>query len=288
MIKIRLWIQIIFTALTNGYVQGFLKRKIYAGKLKQFCVPGLNCYSCPGALGSCPIGAFQAVISSRNYQFSFYIIGFLMTVGALIGRIVCGFLCPFGLIQDLLYKIPFPFKRKSLPGHTYLIYLKYIILAVFVIILPATAVNIIGQGDPWFCKWICPAGTLMGGIPLVSLNTSLQDSIGWLFNWKMFLLIIIILLSIVYYRPFCKYLCPLGAIYGLFNPISIYHYEIDAAKCTNCGLCEHTCKMSVAIEKTPNSPECIRCGECKQVCPSGAIKTTMSIKEKKKAKGILS
>ena len=184
---IRLWVQIIFAALTNGYVNGFIQSKIYTGPTKALCVPGLNCYSCPGALGACPIGSLQAVISSRSYQFSFYIIGFLMAVGALSGRVVCGFLCPFGLVQDLLHKIPVP-KLKKLPGEKYLKYLKYVILAVFVLLLPMFAVNIIGQGNPWFCKWICPSGTLLGGIPLTLGNPDLQAAIGRLFDWKVFLI----------------------------------------------------------------------------------------------------
>ena len=90
--NLRLWVQAGFTALTNGYATGFLKGEIYTGKTKALCVPGLNCYSCPGALGSCPIGSLQAVLGSHNYQFSFYIFGFLMVVGALFGRFVCGWL----------------------------------------------------------------------------------------------------------------------------------------------------------------------------------------------------
>ena len=241
---IRLWVQILFAALTNGYVNGFIQSKIYTGPTKALCVPGLNCYSCPGALGACPIGSLQAVIGSRNYQFSFYIIGFLMAVGALIGRVVCGFLCPFGLVQDLLHKIPVP-KIKKLPGEKYLRYLKYVILAVFVLLLPMFAVNIIGQGDPWFCKWICPSGTLLGGIPLVAGNPDLQAAVGWLFDWKVFLLSSILVLSMFSYRPFCKFLCPLGAVYGVFNPISLYHLRLDEEKCVDCGICKEICKMGI-------------------------------------------
>ena len=136
--RMRLIVQVGFTALTNGYVLGFIKGKIYKGPTKALCVPGLNCYSCPGALGACPIGSLQAVLGSRNYRFSFYIIGFLIFIGSLIGRFVCGWLCPFGLIQDLLYKIPFfrNRKRKNLPGHKWLVWLKYVILVVFVILMP--------------------------------------------------------------------------------------------------------------------------------------------------------
>lgn len=113
---LRLIVQACFAALTNGYVRGFVEGKIYSGSLKQLCVPGLNCYSCPGALGACPIGALQAVLGSRGRQFSFYAIGFLVAVGALCGRFVCGWLCPFGLFQELVHKIPFPKKLKKLPG----------------------------------------------------------------------------------------------------------------------------------------------------------------------------
>lgn len=276
---IRLWVQILFAALTNGYVNGFIQSKIYTGPTKALCVPGLNCYSCPGALGACPIGSLQAVIGSRNYQFSFYIIGFLMAVGALIGRVVCGFLCPFGLVQDLLHKIPVP-KIKKLPGEKYLRYLKYVILAVFVLLLPMFAVNIIGQGDPWFCKWICPSGTLLGGIPLVAGNPDLQAAVGWLFDWKVFLLASILVLSMFSYRPFCKVLCPLGAVYGVFNPISLYHLRLDEEKCVDCGICKEICKMGIDPRKTPNSPECIRCGDCVRACPKGALAKGFGIGKK--------
>ena len=98
----RLFCQSAFTALSNGYLRGFAKGEIFTGDSKIVCVPGLNCYSCPGALGSCPIGALQAVLGSRKFQISFYVLGFLMMVGAICGRFVCGWLCPFGLVQDLL------------------------------------------------------------------------------------------------------------------------------------------------------------------------------------------
>lgn len=279
---IRLWVQIIFAALTNGYVNGFIQSKIYTGPTKALCVPGLNCYSCPGALGACPIGSLQAVISSRSYQFSFYIIGFLMAVGALSGRVVCGFLCPFGLVQDLLHKIPVP-KLKKLPGGKYLKYLKYVILAVFVLLLPMFAVNIIGQGNPWFCKWICPSGTLLGGIPLTLGNPDLQAAIGRLFDWKVFLMVSILVFSMFAYRPFCRFLCPLGAVYGVFNPVSLYHLHLDEDKCVNCGICKKTCKMGIDPRETPNSIECIRCGDCVRACPAGALTKGFGIGRKPEA-----
>lgn len=269
--KKRTWIQLISTALSNGYVTGFMKGNIYQGSLKKLCVPGLNCYSCPGALGSCPLGSLQAVLGSRDFRFSFYMLGFFMLIGAVFGRLVCGFLCPFGLLQDLLYKIPFFKKAKNLPGHQYLIYLKYVLLAVFVLLMPLVFVDIIGQGTPWFCKLICPVGTLEGGWTLALLNPEIGEAVGWLFTWKSFLLIIILVLSMRAYRPFCKYLCPLGGIYGLFNAVAFYRIAIDEDRCTRCAECLKACPMDIPVYETPNNRECIRCGECKASCPHQAI-----------------
>lgn len=276
--NIRLFVQIIFTAVTNGYVVGFAKGKIYQGKLKTVCVPGLSCYSCPGALASCPLGAFQAVLGSYDYKFSFYIFGFFMVVGVFFGRFICGWLCPFGLFQDLIYKIPFVKKTKNLPGHNYLKYLKYFIFLGFVVIIPLFVVDIIGQGEPGFCKYICPSGTLMGGWTLVILDEGIRSATGWLFAWKSFLLLFLILLSIWVYRPFCKYLCPLGAIYGCFNPISFYKIKIDDQKCIRCQVCQKSCPMDIPVYDLPNNAECIRCGACKKNCPTKAITIGFSIK----------
>ena len=213
----------------------------------------------------------QAVIGGKEHNFSFYVVGFLIFFGSVFGRFICGWLCPFGLVQDLLYKIPFFQKKKNLPGHKILIKLKYIIFILFVIVLPMAVTNIIGMGDPWFCKYICPGGTLFAGIPLVAMNEPLQGAIGGLFSWKMLLLVSIIILAIWFYRPFCKYLCPLGAVYSVFNPIALYRYQVNQDACTKCGKCQRACKMDIKVWENPNSPECIRCGDCIKKCPEQAI-----------------
>ncbi len=265
--------QALFFAVTNGYVAGFKGGRIFGGENKWLCVPGLNCYSCPGALYACPIGSLQAVLGSASFKVSCYVFGFIMIVGALLGRLVCGFMCPFGFVQDLLYKIPFFKKVKNLPGHKYLKYLRYVVLVVFVLLLSGLIVNDAGTGKPWYCEYICPSGTLFAGIPLVAMNESLQASIGWRFFMKVAILIVILLLSVISFRPFCKYLCPLGAMYGLCNPISLYRYRVDEEKCVKCGACQRACGMDIKTWETPNSTECIRCGECKAACPTGAITT---------------
>lgn len=275
-LDLRLAFQGIWAFVTNSYMTGFFQGKIYRGKLKSICLPGLNCYSCPGALGACPVGALQSSVASRGSKISLYVSGFLIFVGAVMGRYVCGWLCPFGLIQDLLNKIPFPKKLRTFKGDKLLRKLKYVILAVFVILLPMVVVDVTGLGEPWFCKFICPAGTLEGGIPLVLFNGALRETVGFLYTWKILILAVTVFLSVIIYRPFCKYICPLGAVYSFFNKVSVFRIKLDKEKCVGCNKCEKICKMNVNPCKNPDSTECIRCRECISVCPTGALKDNFS------------
>ena len=267
--RIRGWIQAIATLLTNIHIPNLLKGKIYQGKIKTVCVPGLNCYSCPAATGACPIGAFQAVVGSSRFKFSYYITGFFILLGMILGRFICGFLCPFGWFQDLLHKIPG--KKFSTARLKLLRYLKYMILIVFVILLPMFVTNSVGMGDPFFCKYICPQGVLEGAIPLSLGNTAIRSALGTLFSFKCLILITVVVLSILFYRPFCKWICPLGAIYSLFNKISFLNIKVESSKCVGCNKCSKACKMDIDVCKTPNHPECIRCGACIKACPKDAI-----------------
>lgn len=209
-------------------------------------------------------------------------VGFLLFIGALLGRVVCGFLCPFGWFQELLHKIPV--KKFSTKRLHVLTYLKYGILVRFVIVLPMTVVNEVGMGDPFFCKYLCPAGILEGGIPLSLADASIRASLGGLFTWKGCILLGIVVLSVFFYRPFCKWLCPLGAFYGLCNRISVYRLTVDKDKCTACGACSRVCKMDVDVFRTPNHAECIRCGDCVAACPHQAVTRTFSLKNQIKKK----
>lgn len=270
-------IQLFATLASNPFILNFFNGTIYKGRSKSICVPGLNCYSCPAAAASCPIGSLQAVAGSSKFHISYYVTGLLIFIGVLLGRIVCGFLCPFGWFQEILHKIPT--KKFSTRRMHFLTYLKYVVLIVFVIVLPMTIVNEVGLGDPFFCKYICPAGILEGGIPLSIVNENIRASLGGLFAWKSCFLLGTILLSVFFYRPFCKWLCPLGAFYALFNKISLYQFHIVQDKCTSCGACNRVCKMDVDVLSNPNHTECIRCGDCMRTCPHKAITASFSLKQ---------
>lgn len=267
--RFRGWGQAGATLLTNIHLPNFFTGSLYQGNGKMVCVPGLNCYSCPAASGACPIGSFQAVVGSSKFRFSYYITGILILLGVLLGRFICGFLCPFGWFQELLHKIPT--KKFSTKRLRPLTYLKYIILVVMVFLLPLLLVNEIGLGDPYFCKYLCPQGVLEGAIPLSLVNSGIRSALGALFTWKLGILLAVIVLSILFFRPFCKWLCPLGAFYALFNRISLLQIQVEEHRCVSCGKCAKACKMDVDVLKTPAHTECIRCGMCINACPTGAL-----------------
>lgn len=264
-------IQLAAAAVMNGYAMGFAEGKIFTGPTKSVCVPVLNCYSCPGALGACPIGALQAAFGSTGRGFPFYVIGTLLLFGILLGRLSCGLLCPFGFIQDLLHRIPVPKLRVPKRLDRGLRWLKYVMLVVLVIGLPALVAAANGYAPPFFCEFVCPAGTLEAGLPLLVMDERLRSQIGWLFDWKLGILIAIVVLSMLIHRPFCRYLCPLGGLWGLFNRFSLVQLKWSEPTCIHCGKCAAVCPMAVDPTKQQTSPECIRCTTCVSTCPTGAL-----------------
>lgn len=259
-------VQFLSAILANAYIPGWLKGTIYQGRLKSVCVPFLNCYSCPGALGSCPVGAFQSLAAGFSKTVSLYIIGLVTAIGALGGRFVCGWLCPFGLVQDLLHRLT----RIRLRIPRVFEGLKFLVLGLTVL-LPFYWRDVTGLAEPYFCKYICPAGTLGAGMPLVTMNPQLAALTGWLFDWKMGVLLAIVVASLFFWRPFCRTLCPLGAFYGLFNRFSIWKLRVEKASCTSCGACSRRCPANLTPHQQPNSSSCVRCLECVDSCPSHSL-----------------
>ena len=261
-------IQLYAALLYNAHAKGFITGNIYTGKTKAMCLPGFNCYSCPGAVGACPLGALQNALAASGTRTPMYVLGILMLFGLTLGRTICGFLCPVGLMQELLFKIPTPKVKKGRITRA-LSWLKYVILAVFVVIIPLWYA-LQKYPVPAFCKYICPVGTFEGAVGLLSnpVHSDKFSMLGILFTRKFVILIAIAVACVFVYRAFCRFLCPLGAIYGLFAKIAFIGVKVDMPSCTDCGRCVGHCKMDV---KRVGDHECIHCGECIDVCPTKAI-----------------
>ena len=261
-------IQVYTALLYNAYIKGFAEGEIYTGVLKNACVPGLNCYSCPGAISACPLGSLQNAISASADRPAFYVIGIILLFGMFLGRVICGFLCPFGLIQELLHKVPVKKLKKNKITQK-LTCIKYVILGIFVVMIPLFF-GLRKQPLPAFCKYICPAGTLEGALMLMLHpdNADLRSLTGGIFYWKLAVLIAMVISCVFIFRAFCRFICPLGAIYSLFSKIALLGVRVDMNKCNNCGACVKTCQMDI---KRVGDRECIQCGECIDVCPEKAI-----------------
>jgi len=261
-------IQIISAIGFNGYLVGFMEGKLYQGSLKQIPCLSFNCTSCPGALGSCPVGMLQAGIAGMlTAPATILIVGFILLAGIMLGRLVCGWFCPFGLIQELIFKVPLP-KIAWRESYRRLEYVKYLILLVFVLLLPALAGY--GLSSTPFCRYLCPAEVLEGNLPLMLVrSTPLAAASIWLIAKAVFL-IGLLLLAMLIFKPFCRFFCPLGAIYSIFNGISLYRLQLDGHKCNGCGVCESQCPVDIAVYQSPNHRECMRCNQC-LVCPAGAL-----------------
>lgn len=252
--------QLCASILYNGKFFGVSANVLNTDKL---CVPGLNCQYCPGAIAGCPLGTLQSIFAGDFLRLPFYLIASILLFALLLGRIICGWLCPFGLFFDLLYKLPSPkLKKNNLTAK--LTYLKYIIFAIFIVLIPGYMFFSKGQNFPAFCEELCPNG-LINAVLMMATNT------GFAFLYsdiKLVLALALIIASIFIFRPFCRFFCPLGAFYALFNKISAFAIQIDDSKCIGCNACQRTCLMDC---QKVGDRECIACGKCKNVCPTKAI-----------------
>ena len=262
-------VQLYAALLYNANLKGFNDGHIYTGNLKAVCVPGFNCYSCPGAIASCPLGSLQNALNAAGHTAPWYVLGILALFGVILGRTICGWICPLGLIQELLHRIPTPKIRKSRVTRI-LSYLKYILLAVFVIAIPLIWGVSKGLILPAFCKYICPAGTFEGAVGLLQnpANATSFYQLGAVFTNKWVIMVVIGLACVFCYRLFCRFICPLGAIYGFFNRFSLTGVKVNPDRCNGCGLCVTKCRMDV---RHVGDHECISCGKCIDACAQGAI-----------------
>jgi ferredoxin-type protein NapH len=221
-----------------------------------FVCPFLYCHGCPFAAFGCPIGIIQNFITYG--QIPFFTIGSLGAYGILLGRAYCGWACPFGALHDLLGYLRGNKIFKMKPFW----YTKFIVLFI---VLGATWYGM----ETIFCKF-CPSGSLFGSIPFLIQNPSV--SIGKPFGIHMFTLALTIVLALVISRFWCRYLCPLGAITGVFNKVSMVNINMDEKRCKKCFVCLETCGMGITkLKDIGGSTDCILCGRCVEACPEKAL-----------------
>jgi ferredoxin-type protein NapH len=244
--------------VSNSYIGAVFLNRIYQGPFKGVCVPVMNCYGCPLATVSCPIGTLQHFVIIK--AFPFMLLGFLGLIGLVVGRMTCGWLCPFGFFQEMLYKIK---TKKFYPKKAYS-YSKYLVLVGLTLLVA------FWLGEPWFCK-LCPVGTLEAGIPFVLWNPtgdmfteggSIVSRVGLLFYIKLSILFALVAFAILVHQPFCRYMCPLGAIWSLFNRFSLFKLKVSHEVCAFFEDCHQGCPMDINVHVNANDGDCIRCLEC--------------------------
>jgi len=238
-------VQILSALVLNSY----FTQRITRG----FPCPALNCYACPAAAFACPIGSLQHFVG--RHKLPLYVLGTVGLVGALIGRASCGWFCPFGWFQELVYKIPTP--KLRLPNRFN--WTRTITLGMLVVAIPYVT------REPWFCK-LCPAGTLEAGIPMALLFSDIRSMIGTLYWIKLGLLAAFLGWMSVTQRPFCRWVCPLGALWSPFNPISSFRLQVDQERCSRCNQCQEVCPVDIRVYENESSSACIRCLECVRAC----------------------
>ena len=268
----RLKVQLVALVAFNGY--------LWAPWGRFVCVPVLNCYACSLATTACPIGTITAFAIFQ--QVPFYLIGVLGLAGASVGRAFCGWGCPFGLVQDLLYRIPA--RKWRLPRGANA--LKYALLLLLVVTIPFLLAGgsqedasdrIVRQstGAVDYCALVCPAGTLEAGLPSLVINKAVRQDMSWKSWLKLSVLVMVIGLSIVSRRGFCRTLCPLGALMAGASRVSVLRLETDRRQCTKCGACIAACPTRARQVPANGRPkeataECLSCLDCVVACPEPA------------------
>jgi len=293
--RLRAWVQLASTVAMNSWFTQQITKGVP-------CL-ALNCYACPLAVLACPIGSIQNFVGLRRVPW--YVLGVVGLAGALGGRFACGWLCPFGWFQEIVHKIPVPkwavYPRKRVKWwamlivtmlyagggwaalrlftHSVMSFALYLVagfvlyaflgasrlfaLVGVVVIVPLIAL------EPWFCK-LCPAGILEGGIQVL-LDVDLRGLVGELYWLKLAILLLFLAWMMVTRRPFCRWICPLGALWSPFNRWSTLRMAVDWGICIQCNRCQQVCPVDIRIYEDANAEACVRCMQCIDVCPVSCI-----------------
>jgi ferredoxin-type protein NapH len=216
-------------------------------------------------------------------------------VAAFLGRALCGWVCPFGFVQDLLGYVKRKHTEVSLRTHGEMIKVKYVVLAVTLFVSGTLAISLatgVGQGykaalgvfAPAPFNALSPADTLFAIVPRMVLDVryaSLDALISYtqpLLWVRLAIMVIFLVLAVYVPRSWCRYFCPHGAALAFLNRFSFLGLKRDPLKCTKagCRTCVEVCPMKVPILDLPwekfTDPECIYCLKCVEACTTKAIK----------------
>lgn len=236
------------------------------------------------------------------FVFPWLAIASFLIIGILLGKSLCGWVCPFGFIQDLISFIKRRKMKISSRTHKSLVYIKYAILSITLLIsVTFSTAKIMGASQSYenalgiFASapftTLSPAETLFATLPKMTLdfhNATLEkpvldvlsgiSTLPLLFWVQLFIMVGVLVFAALVPRGWCKYFCPHGAIMAIMNKFSFLGLRRDLVKCAKgeCRLCVEACPMKVRILDLPwekfSDPECIFCLKCVDACPNRAIK----------------
>lgn len=217
----------------------------------------LNCQACELAWLGCPIGMLQQYVI--NFRFPFYVFGVVLAFGTALGRAICGWLCPFGLILDTCNKVC---THRYKPSNK-LRFVRYFFLGGIVLGAALT-------GTILWCRYIC-FGALLGVVPY--WLTWQTVSAFWLIYHLGLFAFYFTFSYFTHGRAWCRYFCPLGAIFSLLNPFSLIKRKYDFKWCTQCDKCKEVCPMGLdpTDDDLYSKLDCIKCGRCVRECKSNAL-----------------
>ena len=227
-------------------------------------IPGLfeGEFAAVGNIVSC---IYKGNISWESVKYSVWMLLATVPATVLVGRFFCGFFCSFGAVQDLLWlgshrlRALFPGKRNLKKADRIFRFAKYAVLFYFIIFI-WSGVTAVKTAGPWqvFGQYVS-FGHWPGLKPLLSVGGVL--------------LLLIFIGSLFVQRFFCRYFCPMGAIYSLISQTSFLKIDKPREECGKCHLCTSKCTMGMDLTKKDRiaGGECISCQKCVSWCPKGNV-----------------